>query len=164
MLDTINVVQVVDRMECELAFQKAYDWHNLTDDQQFMVRGACWTTWVMGWNAARQVPKHSLTTAFCDVLRNSLIAKERTVHEVLGKCTEELGEMSTVINKPKKQHPEPLHAEFADLIIAGLDVVYMHLVQQKGMPANETTARTVINLVSQSIVEKNEKWHKQIVS
>lgn len=162
MFDNINPIKVIDGIECEREFQKAYNWQNLNDDQRFLVKGSCWTTWVMSWNAARQAQHHSVTAAFCDVLKNSLIAKPRTVHEVLGKCTEELGEMSTVINKPNKQHPEPLYAEFADLIIAGLDVVYMHLVQQKGYPADEHTARAVINLVSESIVEKNKKWAKQI--
>ncbi|QAX98588.1 hypothetical protein AsFcp4_166 [Aeromonas phage AsFcp_4] len=155
-----------NRMECEREFQKAYNWENLNEDQQFIVRGSCWNTWVMGWNAA-----HSINSIdpIANVLETSQIAPvERSQHYVLGKCTEELGEAATVINKPHKQHPEPLHCEIADLIISGIDLVYVELYEKMakemgGKPDKSLIADKARELIVTAMISKNEKWKKQVI-
>lgn len=49
----------------------------------------------------------------------------RSLASVLCKATEELGEIATIVNKPSKQHDEPLEAEVCDLVNAVLDLAWL---------------------------------------
>lgn len=74
---------------------------------------------------------------------------------ILCKCTEELGEVATVVNKPHKEHPEPLYAEVCDLIIAATDLAYMHLQLSTGQPL---TTEEFSDIMQEKLKEKSEKW------
>ncbi|AAQ17661.1 hypothetical protein Aeh1ORF006c [Aeromonas phage Aeh1] len=156
----------VNRLDCEREFQKAYNWENLNEDQRFIVRGGCWNTWVMGWNAAQNLKS---VDPIANVLETSQIAPvERSQHYVLGKCTEELGEAATVINKPHKQHPEPLHCEIADLIISGIDLVYVELYEKLRKQIGDNVDKALVadkarELIVNAMISKNEKWKKQVI-
>ena len=61
-----------------------------------------------------------------DTLIVSAKVPDRTQHYVLGKCTEELGEIASIINKPDKVHSEPLEGEVSDIIISAIDLLYVY--------------------------------------
>lgn len=74
---------------------------------------------------------------------------------ILGKCTEELGEAATVINKPHKEHPEPLYAEVCDLIIVATDLAYMHFQIANGQAL---TPEEFSDIMQEKLKEKSDKW------
>lgn len=114
----------------------------------------------LGWTDKQS--KVSLDTAIDGILVVSKKAKPRTVHQVLGKCTEELGEMATIINKPKKKHDEPLVSEFADLLISGVDLIYIDVQKRNPDMTDDQVSRFVLEQLSAAIVNKTKKWSNSI--
>ncbi|AUG88368.1 MazG-like pyrophosphatase [Vibrio phage Vp_R1] len=54
------------------------------------------------------------------------LGNPRTPFEILSKATEELGEVATILNKPNKEHDEPLYSEVCDVINAVVDLAWTH--------------------------------------
>lgn len=73
---------------------------------------------------------------------------------ILGKCIEELGEASKVVNKPHEEHPEPLYAEVCDLIIVATDLAYMNFL----LSGNSLTPEEFSDMMQEKIKEKSSKW------
>lgn len=95
---------------------------------------------------------------FKQILVLSEAANRRTQHKVLGKCTEELGEIATIINKPRKIHAEAIEFEVADLIVAATDLVYVHY-KKKGV---DLTIDQINTMLTDAVAKKNGKWAGQL--
>lgn len=97
-----------------------------------------------------------------DTLNVSGIAPYRTAHYVLGKCIEELGESATIINKPEKDHPEPLEGEVADIIISSVDLLYVHYRDKHPELTSNELKMLVIQKFNSVYFEKIKKWKNNI--
>lgn len=98
-----------------------------------------------------------------DIVRVSSIApRGRSQHYVLGKCTEELGEIATVVNKPDVEHPEPLEGEVADLIISAVDLLYVHYRDKHPELSDNELKIMVYNNINNVYYKKLSKWKDNI--
>lgn len=88
--------------------------------------------------------------------------KSRRVEKVLNKCTEELGEMATVINKPHKNHPEALEFEVADLMLASVDLLYVYYRKRFKKFTEDELAEKIELMIKNAVVEKSKKWNNQL--
>lgn len=99
---------------------------------------------------------------FKQILDISIIAPKRSKYKVLGKVTEEIGEMATIINKPNKSHSEPLEREIADAIIAATDLMYVTLAKKMVTFSPAEVAAEAERLLVESVKVKNDKWAVQV--
>lgn len=88
-------------------------------------------------------------------------AKRRKVYKVLNKCTEELGEIATIINKPHKKHDEDIEFEIADLMLASVDLLYVYY-RSKFNCSNEDLAVKIEQMLKSAVDSKANKWNKQL--
>ncbi len=94
-----------------------------------------------------------------EVFAVSEIAPKRSLKDILCKTMEELGEVSTMINKPDKQHDETLTHEIADTIQCLLDLQWAYTRQI--LP--DTMEDRTVSLAAESdlriaLKHKNFKW------
>jgi len=86
---------------------------------------------------------------------------DRDVFRVMSKLTEECGEAATIINKPNEKHAEGLNGEVADVILAAVDLLYVHVRDALPNLSHEDAATVTKTLLEKSIKKKVSKWREK---
>lgn len=104
----------------------------------------------------KQPTSESIVLNLDNLIHTSLYAKARTVDYVHRKVCEELGEISKAINQPERCD-EPPKCEIADLIIASLDLLIVHELENDP----SLTVSDIIGDFQEIMDAKVTKWAKQ---
>lgn len=90
------------------------------------------------------------------LVHTSLFAKPRTPDYVFRKLVEESGEIAKALNQPERCY-EPVKVEIADLVIAALDLLLVHEIQEEP----SLTVNDILYDFQEILNSKISKWATQ---